>query len=310
MPRRTRIHFPGAIYHVILRGNNRKKIFVIDRDYQKFLEFISDALEKFACKLHAYCLMPNHVHLLVEITNEPLALLMHNLSFRYCYWFNQTYDCIGHLFQGRYKALLVDNEAYMLELVRYINQNPVKANLVNNISEYQWSSAKKYVDFSDDPLITVDKIKSIFINNFAEKITLSEFMTLQTDYEFKPQMQLDENGKVIICDSIMIQNAKPLDSCEKVTYQLDKIIFSVCDIMRINTNGLTVQLKTRLFCQARALIYYFGQKYTNATLKELAELFKKSSSTVSSSINKLKVAIKHDSSIQKLMHRIETELNS
>ena len=127
MARKPRIEFPGAFYHIIVRGNNRQKIFADDEDYKYFLGRLNHYKERFKFVLFAYVLMPNHIHLLLETGEVPLSRIMQSLQFTYTQKFNRRHKKVGHLFQGRYKAILCQKESYLLELIRYIVLNPVRA---------------------------------------------------------------------------------------------------------------------------------------------------------------------------------------
>jgi len=139
MARRPRIHFPGALYHVITRGNRRQGIFLDEKDLEKFLAYIVDYKSRHSFRLYAYALMKNHLHLLVEVEETPLSRIMQSLLFRYTRYFNRRYGEVGHLFQGRYKAIVCDKDAYLLELVRYIHLNPVRAKIVKSPEDYGWT---------------------------------------------------------------------------------------------------------------------------------------------------------------------------
>src|SRR5262245_61655407 len=125
MARKPRLHAPGVLYHVIVRGNHRQKTFVALDDYQYYLEKMTQYRRKFDVTLFAYCLMPNHVHLLLECSQTPLGKFMQGLQQSYTQYYNRRYKKSGHLFQGRYKAIICDKDSYLLELVRYIHLNPV-----------------------------------------------------------------------------------------------------------------------------------------------------------------------------------------
>lgn len=145
MARKPRIHAPGALYHVILRGNNGQSIFMDDTDRYKLQELIAEGADRFGYCLHGYCWMGNHIHAAVRVGDMPLSKLMHHLSFRYTSYFNWRHDRIGHLFAGRYKAILVDSDSYLLQLVRYIHLNPVRAGINPHVDEYYWSSHRAYL---------------------------------------------------------------------------------------------------------------------------------------------------------------------
>ena len=141
MARLPRFVIPGQPQHVIVRGNNRTEIFCADADYQFYLEKLKLACDKHHCKIHAYVLMTNHVHLLITPqAEEGIGKVMQMLGRYYVQFYNFTYKRTGTLWEGRYKATLIDSEAYMLICMRYIELNPVRAGMVSHPLEYPWSS--------------------------------------------------------------------------------------------------------------------------------------------------------------------------
>jgi putative transposase len=145
MPRPLRLEFPGACYHVLSRGNEGKDIFRVAGDCKLFLNLLKDCAERFDFLIHAYCLMPNHFHLLLETKDSNLSQVMKRLLGVYTMRFNNKYHRRGHLFQGRYKAFLIDKDNYFLELSRYVHLNPVRAKLVRIPEDYRWSSMKFFL---------------------------------------------------------------------------------------------------------------------------------------------------------------------
>lgn len=157
MARRPRVEFPGAIHHVTGRGNAGRRIYRNDADKQRFLELLTQVAERRAWLCHAYCLMDNHYHLLVETIGANLGAGMQWLNGTYAQAFNRSGGRSGHLFQGRYHATLVERNAHLLEAARYIVLNPVRAFLVDGASEWEWSSYRGTAgDASPDPLLTTE----------------------------------------------------------------------------------------------------------------------------------------------------------
>lgn len=144
MARPLRVEYPGAVYHVINRGNAGENIFRSNRDREKFLEYIEKAAERFLLNIHAYCLMNNHFHILLETQRSNLSRALHWFSVSYAGYYNRRYHRIGHLFHGRFKSILVDADEYLKQLSRYIHLNPVRAGLVNQPIDYPWSSYPIY----------------------------------------------------------------------------------------------------------------------------------------------------------------------
>ena len=151
MARPLRIIFPGAFYHVTSRGNERKNVYKSKRDREKFLEYLESASERYKAIIHAYCLMDNHYHLLVETPLGNLPQIMQHINGAYTTYFNVKRKRSGHLFQGRYKAILVAIDEYAKELSRYIHLNPVRAEVIEIPEKYDWSSYKFYIGKQKTP---------------------------------------------------------------------------------------------------------------------------------------------------------------
>ncbi len=141
MPRRARVLLPGAALHLIQRGNNRSACFYADDDYLFYLEHLADQANKHGCSIHAWCLMTNHVHLLLTPTKpESVGALMKGLGQRYVQYVNRTYRRSGTLWEGRYRSCLMQEDSYVLACYRYIELNPVRAGMVEHPADYRWSS--------------------------------------------------------------------------------------------------------------------------------------------------------------------------
>jgi len=151
MVRPLRLEYPHAFYHVTSRGNARKKIYFDDEDRNRFLEVLSGVVKRYKWLVHSYCLMPNHYHLLVETPEANLSLGMRQLNGVYTQAFNRRHRRVGHVLQGRFKAILVEKEEYLLELSRYVVLNPVKCRLVQNPEDWEWSSYRAMVGLTRKP---------------------------------------------------------------------------------------------------------------------------------------------------------------
>lgn len=158
MARQLRIEYEGAIYHITARGNERKKIFFTERDYHKFKEYLVVAQERFSCVLHAYVLMGNHYHLILETKEKNLSRVMHYLNGSYTTYVNVKRKRNGHLLQGRFKSIIVDKDNYLLELSRYVHLNPVRAGMTKRPEEYPHSSYQAYVDRRGNDCVKTEMI--------------------------------------------------------------------------------------------------------------------------------------------------------
>lgn len=146
MPRQQRLKSKSGYYHVMLRGNEKKNIFNSDEDKQYFMETVYKKKQGDRFYLHAFCLMDNHIHLMLSEGVEDIAKAMKRVTVSYVYYFNKKYKRVGHLFQDRFKSEVVEQDSYVLSLARYIHQNPVKAGMVKKASDYNWSSYNCYLD--------------------------------------------------------------------------------------------------------------------------------------------------------------------
>jgi len=162
MGRPLRIEFPGAYYHITSRGNERKAIFKSLRDREKFLSYLESATKRYGAIIHVYCLMDTHYHLFLETPLGNLSKIIQHINGAYTIYFNKKRDRSGHLFQGRYKAILVEADEYAKELSRYIHLNPVRAGMVNVPEEYEWSSFRYYISKEKAP----EWMKRDFILNY------------------------------------------------------------------------------------------------------------------------------------------------
>ena len=163
MARPLRLEYEGAVYHVTSRGNARDEIFLGDVDRAQFLATLGDAIRRHGWICHAYCLMTNHYHLLIETPEVGLSRGMQLLNGVYTQWFNRRHQRVGHLFQGRFKAVLVEKESHLLELARYVVLNPVRAGMVRSVRDWPWSSYRATTGHEEVPAcLTVDWILSQF----------------------------------------------------------------------------------------------------------------------------------------------------
>jgi REP element-mobilizing transposase RayT len=151
MARPLRIEFPGAVYHVTSRGDRREPIFADDEDRERLLEVLGQAMERFDAQVLAYCLMGNHYHFVLHTRRANLSLLMRHVNGVYTQAFNRRHEKVGHLFQGRFKAILVDRDAYLLAVCRYVELNPVRARLVRQPDAWRWSSYRAHARLDGAP---------------------------------------------------------------------------------------------------------------------------------------------------------------
>ena len=181
MPRAAREKSDTGIYHMMLRGINRQIIFEDDEDYQKYLETLKTYQEKSGYIIYAYCIMSNHIHLLIKEVTDDLGIAFRRIGASYVYWYNWKYGRRGHLFQDRYKSEMVETDSYFLTVLRYIHQNPYKAGMVKNIADYPWSSYREYV--GEPKICDVEFGLSFFSTNRAKAVKLFKEFNLSENQD-------------------------------------------------------------------------------------------------------------------------------
>lgn len=218
MPRRARGKSPTGIYHVVLRGINKQAIFEDADDYRKMLSIFKNYQEKSGYEIFAYCLMHNHVHLLIKEGEEELGLVFRRLGVAYVFWYNWKYSRCGHLFQDRYKSQVVDSERYFLTVLRYIHQNPLKAGMTSKLAAYPWSSYGEYLD--GRKICNTEYALGLFSKEENEAVKLfEEFNVVEnTDQclEYESHMRLVDSEAAEIIRSISgLSSPMQVQSLEK-----------------------------------------------------------------------------------------------
>ncbi|MBE6777131.1 MAG: transposase [Ruminococcaceae bacterium] len=244
MPRQARRKSESGIYHIMLRGINQQQIFEDEEDGFRFLETLSKYKEQCGYEIYAYCLMGNHVHILLKEGKENLTLVLKRIAGSYVYWYNWKYRRCGHLFQDRFKSEPVEDDAYFLTVIRYIHQNPIKAGICKNIDGYKFSSYNEYINKPnlvnvDFCLGIIDKEQFIEFNNeFNDDICLDI-----RDNDFR--LTDDEALKIIwkICKCKSVSDFQKLDKIKRNYY-----------IEKLYKHGLSIRQISRLTGLSRKIV--------------------------------------------------------
>jgi len=273
MPRKPRIHFPGALYHVILRGNAGQPLFLDDRGREHFYDLIQQGVERFGYRIHAFCLMTNHVHLLVQVAEVPLSRVIHNLTLRYTAWLNRRHGRIGHLFHGRYKALLVDADTYLLELVRYIHLNPVRAKITELPEEYRWTGHRAIAGRESLPWLTTDWVLSQFGRDLGSArkcyaAFVNEAIRGGTRKEFG---QGTHEGRILGDDDFAEYVTRSAEGKIGNSVTLDDVLSAVCRHYGISEAEMAAPGKARCASEARAAAALLVREISELSLTALAE---------------------------------------
>lgn len=316
MARPLRIEYEGAFYHITARGNERRKIFLSEDDYQKYLAKLSDAIPKFSIVLHAYVLMGNHYHLIVETPQANLSAFMQALNSSYTTYFNIKRKRAGHLFQGRYKAILIDADSYLLELSRYIHLNPVRAGIVNDPTAYPWSSYRAYTAATADTFVTREKLWGMISGNRKQAPQLyADFVKAAI---VEPQQNLFEGiyGGMILGTKAFVMNTLQkisIDTLQRREVSNRRALTSALSVEEIiqHLSGYFKEPQERIISSSpyRAYAVYLSRKHTPITNAEIGRYFGISYSAVTKIGTRLKKSMEKDRKLESKISKIEGEMS-
>ena len=247
MPRKARRVAQSGIYHVMMRGINHQQIFEEDEDYRVFLRILRKCKHISGFKIFAYCLMGNHIHLLIKEDEEKLELIFKRIGVRFVKWYNQKYQRCGHLFQDRFKSEVVDDERYLITVAGYIHQNPVKAGICKNADEYPYSSYKEYLKYPS--LVDMDFVESLVTREAIVSYSKARIEEKCLEIEEKTARGMgDQKAEEVIKDITgfdMLADIKEIDKGER-----DKLL------KLFSKRGITM----RQICRLTGMTYFAVRK--------------------------------------------------
>jgi REP element-mobilizing transposase RayT len=310
MARPLRIQLPGAFHHITSRGNERSPVFLSQRDREKFLSYLESASERYKAVIHVYCLMDNHYHLLLETPAGNLSQIMHHINGAYTTFFNTKRSRSGHLFQGRYKAILIEVDEYAKELSRYIHLNPVRAGMVGKPEEYEWSSYRHYTVERNAP----EWLERNFILGYFSKKLLRamklycEFVDSSIDHEYKNPLADISNSVILGSKEFIAEIKDRFLGDQKSDRDLPALrnlstSKSFDDIEEAVDSAFPSDKKL-----ARQVKLYFCHRYSGRKLKEIGSRFGIGLSGVTRASNRISLKAEKDKKIGKILKRIEKNI--
>ncbi len=319
MARPLRIEYEGAVYHITARGNERKTIFEHQGDYQKFLAILSELPQKFSVIIYGYVLMKNHYHLLIGTPGGNLSKIMHYLNTTYTVYFNLRHERSGHLFQGRYKAFLLEKDPYLLSVSRYMHLNPVRAGIVERPEEYQWSSYDVYIEggkkktwlscnwilnqFSGPQVVARGRYKE-FVEQ-GSSVNHNPFEESKAGIILGSASFVEEIiGKISLESHREVPQSKELR--RKIGYQ--KVVSAVS--RRFNMSEQNIMIKGKRNNIARKACIYLLKRLTDMSNEEIAKQFGIGYTAVSQAMSRLEGEMREDQGLGKRVENIEKDLLS
>jgi putative transposase len=290
MSRRARYSVPSGIYHVMFRGNNKQNIFSSDEERRRFCLIMEEGVERFQHQILAFCFMTNHVHLVIKTGEISLSKICQNVAFRYAKFYNYRHEACGHLFQGRFKSILVVGEKYVRSLIRYVHLNPVRAKIVDDPSDYRWSSHNVYLRKESYQWLSYMDGLCFFGRDLNE--ATKEYQSFISS-EIKESEQIDfKNGieEGVVADDAFIEsmNNKLLNKVVKtseIRLDLETFVEVVASYYEVDINELRNSGKDRVFAQIRAKCAYLVRYVDGIALKSLADFFNRAQNSLSEAGN-------------------------
>ncbi len=299
MARPLRLEYPGAVYHVIARGNERRAVFREDTDRELYLERLEHYQKRFGFRVYAYCLMTNHIHLALETGKVPLSRIMLGLQGSYTQTFDRRHGRVGHLFQGRYKSLVVQKDPYLLALVRYIHENPVLAGIVGEPPDYRWWSDRWYRRRGGPGWLDVNSVLGMFgrqrqaaVRAYAAFMARSE----GTDYEDLQTFGQLVKGDEEFATRILDHSGEP--EVVRRGLSVDRVARAVAQVLALKVEDLRSARRSRDLSSARAMAGYVGRELGRISLSRMAEHFRRDRSTLVRDVQRLEERLDQTSELR------------
>ncbi len=309
MARKHRIHYPGAFYHVILRGNAGAPVFFTDYDRLRLYLILQYAVEKFGCRIHGFCLMTNHIHLIMQVGDLPLSRIMQNVSLRYTKWINSSQGRTGHVFQGRYKALLVDADTYLLELVRYVHLNPVRAGVAESAAVSSWTGHRGYMGTEVIPWLSTDWVLGML--SPAGDNARRTYLSFVNDGITEERREEFHSGT---CEGRLLGNDCFIDAIlstvseERQQVTVSDVLAAVCAIYDVQLAALRAPGKVRPFTEARAVASLLVQEFPHLSQTQLARELNRDVAPLGRVGRRLKIESDQNEHVQKMINRAREKL--
>ena len=301
------------------RGRRKEDVFKGKRDYEAFIDLLQELVEVYNIKIAAYCLMPNHYHLLVQTPDANISRSMRHLNSVYTQRFNKNNHFDGQVFRGRFKSIIVDADSYLLELLRYIHRNPLKSGMVDDINKYAWSSHKAYLSRARKwDWVHKEYALSLFSNNSRESVNrYRQFVSKETPEEIN-RILAGKKLPVITGSQGFVDKIKELFFADKTHEEVpesrylapdtEKIMEEVCRFYNVKRDSL-FNSKRGFNNEPRNVAIYLARRLRGNTLKEVGKIFGiDKNSSVSSVVERLKLEIKSNKNLNKRIESLRNKL--
>lgn len=309
MARRPRLFAAGVLYHVIVRGNQRQRIFTSDGDYQAYIERLARYRKKYDYVLHAYCLMPNHVHLLVESSEQPLAKFMQGLQQSYSQYFNLRHRKTGHVFEGRYKAILCQKDQYLLQLIRYIHLNPVRAGMVRSPERYRYSGDHVYLQGKATETIDPATVLSMLGGKQAYRRFVQDGLSeghKEEYYAVEDQRFLGAEG----FGARLLKKEPGLSGKRRTRRSIETVARELAKLLKIDVQALCSPDRGWAISKARTIAAYVLVRRLGYRLSDVAAYFGRDMATLATLLARLSDRVQANDTARREIERLSKIVES
>ncbi len=309
MPRPPRLQFPGAVYHVTARGNERRDIFRSDRDREDFLKRLAGCRDRFGFRLLAYCLMTNHFHLALRTAATPLSRIMACLQSSYAQLFNRRYARVGHLFQGRYKSRLVQEDRYLQALIRYVHQNPVRAGITRRACDYPWSSDRHLRRARGPRWLDVDETLAALGAN--RRAAVARYVELVDGLAATDELPAIAQA-VVGDEAFAVERFAAAGELDPPILGLteDRVLEAVAHETGISAAALAGPGRGGEVAFARCLAAYVGRRFGRISVRRMARRLHRDDSSFTRPLARLEARLASDEALIRQLDRLVRHLRS
>lgn len=291
MPRFPRQKYDEAIYHIAVRGNNREEIFFCDDDKVRYLDTLKRYKERFQICIYAYCLMDNHVHLIIDSNGQDISRIMKGISLSYAIYFNKKYGRCGHLFQDRFWSQIIEDDLYVMGVSRYVHQNPVRAGMTKTAIEYKWSSIDIYRGKKDCFEIIEEEFILKNISN-DKGIARQKYIEFVEEKSENDKLEVEKNN-YLNCDR----------KVRVVGESISKVLRKVAMCFNVCTEDIVTKYSKR-FAQIKQVAVYLICLKSKLPHKEIGQKFGVSGSCIGHKVKKAIELIRNDIEMNKYFQLI------
>ncbi len=309
MARPLRVEVAGGLYHVIARGNERRPVVRDDADRLRYLSRLAFYQKKFGFRVLAYCLMDNHVHLAIETGKIPLSKIMAGLQSAYTQDFNRRHERSGHLFQGRYKAFLIEKDRYALALLRYIHENPVRARVVKRAEDFAWSSDRAYRRGRGPEWLDADRLLSMLGRGRAEAIRgYRKLMRAEAEESYEDVATWGQavKGEQAFADRVLQEAGERPVIPRGLT--AERVARQVARLEGVDFGQMRGPSRDRELSRARLTAAWLGREVARIPVSQAARVFGRDTSTMINGLNKLEAEMERDRGLRQKLYGLRERL--